>query len=137
MEWTGCRDRCGYGRFYVDGREMPAHRWIFAHVNGPIPLGIVVMHKCDHPWCVNVEHLRLGTVADNNADMRAKGRDRAFGGEHSGEAHYFARLTLRQIKSIRRRAKSGETQRSLAARFSVSRGHISHVVRHTRWTKGA
>lgn len=35
-----------------------------------------VLHACDNPGCINVEHLRAGTHAENQADMKHKGRAR-------------------------------------------------------------
>jgi hypothetical protein len=36
----------------------------------------VVMHMCDTPACYRLDHLQLGTQAENAADMKAKGRGR-------------------------------------------------------------
>lgn len=51
------------------------HRWVVAAVHGwPAIEGKVVMHKCDNRKCYRYDHLQIGTIADNNADMHAKGR---------------------------------------------------------------
>ena len=73
--WKGDLTPSGYGRFYAHGVRWRAHR--FALADKGAELGdLIVLHACDNPPCCNPSHLRLGTHADNNADMRAKGRDR-------------------------------------------------------------
>ena len=42
--------------------------------HGPIPDGLLVLHSCDNPSCVNPDHLRVGTQAENIQDRDAKGR---------------------------------------------------------------
>jgi hypothetical protein len=48
-EWTGNKNRDGYGRIPYHNKSMRAHRmaWIFAH--GDIPKGMFVCHHCDNP----------------------------------------------------------------------------------------
>ena len=68
----------GYGKIQYRGVHG-AHRLAFTLTYGPIPDGLVVMHRCDNPPCVRPDHLILGTVTDNNADRDAKGRTRTLG----------------------------------------------------------
>lgn len=78
VEFAGYRDNRGYGRRSgVLAKRLGtglAHRqeWIKAH--GPIEAGQVVMHLCDNPACVRLDHLALGTQGDNMRDMWRKGR---------------------------------------------------------------
>jgi len=78
--WTSSTDRDGYGQFaIVPSEKYQAHRFAYQLYVGPIPAGKVVMHTCDVRCCVNPDHLRVGTQADNMADMNAKGRARRVG----------------------------------------------------------
>jgi hypothetical protein len=83
--WVGATNSKGYGSIRSGGRGaaiVDAHRVAWEREHGPIPGGLFVLHRCDTPACVNVEHLRLGTQLDNMRDMASKGRARG-GGFHS------------------------------------------------------
>jgi hypothetical protein len=76
LSWTGYRNSKGYGTINVGGTPRYAHRVAWELANGPLPGGKCVLHRCDNPSCCNPRHLFLGSRADNNADMREKGRAR-------------------------------------------------------------
>ncbi|APD18686.1 HNH endonuclease [Streptomyces phage Mojorita] len=50
-------DRDGYGRFWVDGRVVPAHRWSYEQHRGPVPAGLELDHLCSVRRCVAADHL--------------------------------------------------------------------------------
>lgn len=117
------RDRDGYGRFQVGDRHRYAHRLVLSRALGrPLRPGMVAMHSCDNPPCVNPAHLREATRAENNRDMLAKGRHRAAAGPHSSSA----KLDGSQVLEIR---TSSASTHALALRFGVSRSTIRSVLR--------
>jgi len=74
--WTGAKTDKGYGLIEVKGKTRRAHRVAYETFKGEIPAGLLILHRCDNPSCVNPEHLRTGTQVDNMQEMVAKGRQR-------------------------------------------------------------
>jgi hypothetical protein len=70
--WIGALIRGGYGQF----RGERSHRFAYRNLVGEIPDGILVLHRCDNPVCVNPAHLFLGTPQTNMDDKVSKGRQK-------------------------------------------------------------
>lgn len=74
--WIGKLHRSGYAYYSpIDGIRK-AHRIAYRLSYAPPDRNLMVLHSCDHPPCCNPYHLRLGTAADNAADMVSRGRGR-------------------------------------------------------------
>lgn len=81
IETTRARDAKGYGRcavkrFGVNIRLTHRLAWIDHHGRLPEP-GKFILHHCDNPPCMNVEHLYEGTIKENSRDMVLRGRGRS------------------------------------------------------------
>ncbi len=138
--WQGSRSEDGYGRLYVGGRPKPhyrhAHRVAWERANGPIPDGMLVCHRCDNPSCVRLDHLFVGTAADNNHDRDRKGRSaplpstraRAMRAKSSGLGN--AKIDPATAQSIRAAIGS---QRDIARRFGMSQSQVCRIRRGEAW----
>lgn len=84
--WRASTVPKGYGKINIGGRIVYAHRVSWFLATGEWP-DLYVLHHCDNPPCVNPAHLWLGTLAENNADMTAKGRARRTGWRQAVVAH--------------------------------------------------
>lgn len=74
--WTGAKTKDGYGNKRIGTKTYRVHRLAWIEARGPIPPETPhVLHRCDNRVCYEVEHLFLGTNADNVADRVAKGRN--------------------------------------------------------------
>jgi len=114
--WGGrSRDRRPY--FMANGRRTMAYRWVWELVTGDqIPEGVMVLHSCDNGGypigCCNIAHMRLGSVADNSADMTERQR--------VGLPHTV-------VRAIRRLIEQGMTQQDIANRYALSRETVSAI----------
>jgi hypothetical protein len=106
--------------------QIGAHRYSWIVHNGSIPDGLLVLHRCDTPACVNPRHLFLGTYLDNARDRAAKGRS----ARQAGEASPRARFTADQVRAILADPRS---HRRIAAAYGASKSAISHIKRRATW----
>lgn len=129
VEWTARIGTAGYGRISVDGKTADVHRVVYAHWHGPIPPSMQVCHYCDNRRCLRIDHLFLGTHADNHADKVAKGRQAR--NSLPGASNGRARLTDEKVREIRSSKESG---RAIAKRMGVSPSVVFRIRRNERWT---
>lgn len=83
-----------------------------------------VLHKCDTPACINVDHLFLGTREANVRDMVSKGR------QARRDRHSQAKITTEIATAIR---ESDLTQNLLAAQYGLNQSTISNIVTGRTW----
>lgn len=72
--WSRGITGSGYGMIWDGIKNYLCHRKSWELFKGPIENGESVLHRCDTPACINVDHLFLGTQLDNMHDMQNKGR---------------------------------------------------------------
>lgn len=118
-EWSGTRNKDGYGIFLLP-KETPvrAHRLMYERIFGKIPDGMIILHSCDNPPCVNPQHLSVGTKKDNAQDCATKRRHRYGFDNHS------TKLSEDDVSEIK---ISNEKQPVLAKKYNVSQSQISRI----------
>lgn len=125
----GHLNRFGYGRMSFMGRQQLVHRVAWTLTHGPIPDGLFVCHRCDVPNCIEVDHLFLGTAAENNADRDRKGRATVLRGSRSGSA----KLREWQVLEIKQKLTQGRTLHSLADEYGVAWQTIGSISHGRNW----
>lgn len=116
-----------YFKMHLDGKAVRVHRYVYCMANNVSMesiTGLVVMHSCDNPECINPDHLVLGTQTDNVADCVAKGRN------VHGERCNLAILTEDNVRAIR---KSSKTNIELGRLYGVHRMTINKIRLRQSW----
>lgn len=148
--YRGKLDKYGYGRFMVTLPKEPrskqrqknklAHRCAWEQEKGPLPPGVLLLHKCDVRQCCRPDHMFKGDQADNIEDMVSKGRH-AHGTNHPrhrrpelaprGEDSHFSKLTEKQVREIF--ARSGESVSGVARDYGVAAKTVRAIWNGRSW----
>lgn len=133
-EWRGAKKPKGYGNVRIEKKYLLAHRVAFELCNGPIPNGFLVCHICDNPSCCNPNHLMLGTVKSNAADMLIKNRQKKPDSAARGVVNGNSKLDDQKVSEIRDCYGRGEkNQYQLASEYGVSQASIASIVNRKTW----
>jgi len=135
-EWKKAKTRKGYGRTSL-ALKNGLHRKFRAHRLSAFLSGLLldifntetfVLHKCDNPACIMVEHLFIGTAKDNFLDMVSKNRQHIRRGEDAN-----SKLTEEDILEIRKLKKMGLTQVTIGNMYSVHPVTVSKIHTRKKW----
>ena len=63
--WTGSLDDKGYGLIWDGKRLRGAHIVSYEQVNGPVPEGYELHHRCEVPACIEPNHLEPVTRSEH------------------------------------------------------------------------
>ena len=133
--WTGGRQTTpkgfDYGVFHPDDgkggasrRVVRAHRWIYEHLHGVLPLKKMVLHKCDNPPCVNPKHLYEGGDTANHHDMMVRKR----------YSKKMVKLDAGKVRRMRRLLTTSErSYTDIGREFGVHRTTVQRIAIRQRW----
>lgn len=127
-----CTDKDGYVRIRYNGKHDRLFRVLYQQKYGKIPKGLVLRHLCNNAWCVNVEHLKVGTHKENYQDMVDCGRSPK--GKRnlkiSGEKNNNHKLSEKQVKEI---YFSDLGCTVLSKLYNVSKTNIRYIKKKKQW----
>lgn len=122
--WAGSWNSDDYGQIMVNREYHRAHVLSFVIHFGQVAPGLMVLHRCDVPPCVNPGHLYAGTNIDNMRDMVSRGRVRR------GKRNHATKLSEDLVREIR---GSKIPNRELGALLGVSRTTIYQIRTRSNW----
>lgn len=130
--WTASTVR-GYGHFGCRRKGkwtmLRSHIHAYERYKGDRN-GLLVLHKCDNPLCVNPEHLFLGTHKDNSQDMIKKGR---FGYPRAANHQHLSFTFAEQVRDYHKNNPTAK-QIEIASRFNISTQQTSRMLRNNIWS---
>lgn len=130
--WNGALNGTGYACIRDEpsngSKQRRASHVSYERYIGKIPDGMIVLHSCDEPTCVNPAHLSVGTHLDNAKDRNAKGRQARQRGEDQG-GH---KLTWEKVRAIRSDTRPYTV---IGKEYGVCISNISGIKNGKRWVE--
>jgi hypothetical protein len=125
--WCGSDNGQGYGMFRVNKSYRLAHRCAAALAFGEVGAGLLVMHTCDNPPCVNPAHLRVATQSDNMRDRSEKGRAVYVATERNPVCWQHGWLSAYSCDLCQLEREKGLIESEIAARLEVRARFVARV----------
>lgn len=130
--FKGYKNKAGYGIMQVNNRRVYAHRYAFHLYKGLIPDGMMVLHSCDNPPCVNPNHLSIGTQSDNMRQASERGRLANINGENNPNS----KLSMYDVCKIRTFLGPKPTTKEIklmSEQAGVSPSCIRSIIKQRTW----
>ena len=124
-EWTAGKSKGKYGSVYCDGKFYKAHRVMYELMVAKIPVGMLCLHNCNNPGCINPDHLYIGTHEDNMLDVVISGSQI----QSTAKVRILNADKVREIRSLRWTM----SQQAIGKMFGVSQSTISQIFRGVSW----
>ena len=124
----------GYAQVNINNHVNYEHRIIYARSRGLLLADIrgkVIRHKCDCRACINPDHLEIGTLADNAADTKERGRSRGL--SRPGALNPAAKITQEVADAIR--ADRLLSYSELAVKYGTSKSNVARIKNNLIWIK--
>ncbi len=119
---TAYRNASGHGLVAFEGRQRLLHRFVLERRLGrTLSEGEQANHKCHQPACINPVHLYVGTQPENLAHYRLAGLPIA------------RKLSIDQVREIRREIAQGASRRDLADRFGITENAVGLIENDVTW----
>ena len=116
----------GYPHYYRDGKCRKIVRHLWEIIYGKQSRSDFLLHTCDNPKCINLNHIKLGSPKENTHDMLSKNRQAK--GSKNGNAKLSEQLVY-DIKQI----GFTKSERILARMFNINRATIGYIRRGQTW----
>jgi hypothetical protein len=130
--WTGPVRGPGYGGFRVQKRSLYAHRFSLMLKIGILSPKLCALHSCDVRRCVKPEHLRAGTVTENNRDAMERGRRVNPRGDDSPRS-VFTSGDVTELRRMHSVGMSWSDVQDFAAHLGVSPAAVYHAATRRTW----
>lgn len=98
--WTAGLTQGGYGKFFVAGKTVLAHRFSYEMYVGEIPSGLQIDHLCRTRECVRPDHMEPVTLAENIRRGETGANNRAK--THCPLGHEYTKNNIYRINGSRR-----------------------------------